>query len=95
MAIDDPSQPKNIAIERWFESLRDTWADPSKSLGKKIWSTMTDPVILIVIVAIIVLIVFLIKCSRSRNCDAKTKGAAKGDAGFTTDAQTPQLETSF
>ena len=86
---------KNVAVERWFDKMRATWADPGASLGHKIWSTITDPVILIVIVAIIVLIVFLIKCSRSRNCDAKTKGVAKGDAGFTTDVQTPQVETSF
>jgi hypothetical protein len=93
MAIDDPSAPKNIAIERWFEDLRATWADPSRSAGSKIWVTLTNPVILIVIIAIIVLVVFLIKCS-SKKCDAK-KGNKVGDAGFTTDAQTPQVETSF
>jgi hypothetical protein len=89
---EDPSAPKNIAIERWFEDLRATWADPSRSAGSKIWVTLTNPVILIVIIAIIVLIVFLIKC-RSK-CDAK-KGNKVVDSGFTTDAQTPQVETSF
>lgn len=90
----DEGAPKNVAMERWFDKLRAVWADPSASPMRKVWDTLTDPVILIVIIAIIVLIVFLIKCSRSRNCDAKTlKG--KGDNGFTTDAQTPQVETSF
>jgi len=91
----DEGAPKNVAMERWFDKLRAVWADPSTSPMRKVWDTLTDPVILIVIIAIIVLIVFLIKCSRSKNCDAKMKGAAKGDAGFTTDARTPQVETSF
>jgi hypothetical protein len=78
---------KNVSIERWFDKLRATWADPAATAPYKLWKTVTDPVILIIVIAIIVLIVFLIKCSRSRKCPVP------GAEAITTDM--PQGETSL
>ena len=59
------TQPrKQTSVEDWLDKLKATWSDPESSLPLKLIRIVTDPVILVFLIAIAVLIFYAVKCRK-------------------------------
>jgi lipopolysaccharide export LptBFGC system permease protein LptF len=79
---------KQTSIENWLDGIKQIWADKQASFLYKMWRTLTNPVILVVLILIAVLVFYALKCRRE--CPPCKVGYQGGYADTST-----KLETSI
>jgi hypothetical protein len=55
---------KQTSVEDWLDKIKATWSDPVPSRPLKFIRIVTDPVILVFLIAIAVLIFYAVKCRK-------------------------------